>query len=85
MLSWHYAGVPPNANPFFPGDILRRWLAPEYRRPLVVQELLGYNADVLCLQEVDASMFFLCLRPHLAAAGALSRTALHCHHRLGPL
>jgi len=65
--------------------MLRRWLAPEYRRPLVVQELLGYNADVLCLQEVDASMFFLCLRPHLAAAGALTRTALHCHHGLSPL
>lgn len=48
-----------------------RWLAPEYRRPLIVQELLGYNADVICLQEVDESAFRVCLQPHMEAAGAL--------------
>ena len=48
-----------------------RWLAPGYRRPLIVQELLGYNADVICLQEVDESAFRVCLKPHLEAAGAL--------------
>jgi hypothetical protein len=48
----------------------RRWLAPEYRRALVVRELLGYHADVLCLQEVDESFFAKSLRPHLDGAGA---------------
>ncbi|KAK9846341.1 hypothetical protein WJX81_001906 [Elliptochloris bilobata] len=46
-----------------------QWLAPEYRRPLIVQEVLGYDADVVCLQEVDESAFRLCLQPHMEAAG----------------
>jgi len=38
------------------------YLDPEYRRPLVLAELLGYNADLVCLQEVDEKMFTLCLQ-----------------------
>lgn len=44
-------------------------MAPEYRRPLVVGELLGYQPDVACLQEVDERMFLQLLHPQLAAAG----------------
>ena len=44
-------------------------LQPGYRRPLVLQELLQYNADVICLQEVDQKMFSLCLEPALKLAG----------------
>src|SRR5690242_18577301 len=46
-----------------------RCLVPEYRRPLVLQELLGYRADVAALQEVDDRMFSLCLTPALGEAG----------------
>ncbi|TRY68862.1 hypothetical protein TCAL_05072 [Tigriopus californicus] len=34
-------------------------LAIEYRKQLLLQELIGYNADILCLQEVDAKVFDL--------------------------
>lgn len=44
-------------------------LDPLYRRPLVLQELLQYNADVICLQEVDDKMFNLCLQPAMNIAG----------------
>ena len=37
-----------------------------------MQEVLGYNADVICLQEVDESAFRVCVQPHMEAAGALS-------------
>ncbi len=33
------------------------YLEPDYRFPLVHRELLAYNADVICLQEVDESHF----------------------------
>ncbi len=44
-------------------------LDPLYRRPLVLQEILQYNADVICLQEVDDKMFTLCLQPAMNIAG----------------
>jgi 2',5'-phosphodiesterase len=44
-------------------------LDPLYRRPLVLYELLQYNADVICLQEVDDKMFTLCLQPAMNIAG----------------
>lgn len=47
----------------------RRFLEPEYRRPLVLQELLGFNADVVCLQEVDEKAFSAYLAPQLAVEG----------------
>ena len=44
-------------------------LEPSYRRPLILGEILQYNADVACLQEVDDKMFTLCLEPALNEAG----------------
>ena len=32
-------------------------LAFDYRKQLIVKELLGYNSDILCLQEVDRKFF----------------------------
>jgi 2',5'-phosphodiesterase len=45
-------------------------MAPEYRRPLIAQELLGFHADVLCLQEVDEKAFATYFAPLLRHAGA---------------
>ena len=47
-----------------------RYLEPEYRKTLAVQEMLGYRADVLCLQEVDEKAFTGYLLPHMRHAGA---------------
>jgi 2',5'-phosphodiesterase len=44
-------------------------IEPSYRRPLILGELLGYNADVICLQEVDDKMFTHWLEPVLRWAG----------------
>jgi len=41
----------------------------EYRKQLLLSELLGYNADVLCLQEVDREVYDDYFAPLLAAAG----------------
>lgn len=41
----------------------------DYRKQLFVRELLGYRADVLCLQEVDAKIFDYDLVPVLGYAG----------------
>ncbi len=35
----------------------------EYRRQLLAKELVGYNADLVCLQEVDKKVFDLDLVP----------------------
>lgn len=32
-------------------------LAIDYRKQLIVRELLGYQADLMCLQEVDSKVF----------------------------
>ncbi|XP_050675790.1 2',5'-phosphodiesterase 12 [Leptidea sinapis] len=32
-------------------------LALDYRKQLILKELMGYNADILCLQEVDGKVF----------------------------
>jgi 2',5'-phosphodiesterase len=45
------------------------FLDPAYRRALAAAELLGYHADVICLQEVDERAFTLVLGPALRAAG----------------
>lgn len=39
-------------------------------------ELLGFNADVMCLQEVDARAFTSFFLPHLRAAGVCLRSCL---------
>lgn len=43
----------------------------------MLQELLGYHADVLCLQEVDERAFDRYFSPHLRLHGA-PLVALHC-------
>lgn len=32
-------------------------LSMDYRKQLLIKELLGYNSDIICLQEVDAKIF----------------------------
>lgn len=40
-----------------------------YRRQLLIKELLGYNGDILCLQEVQEGMFQYDILPVLQSAG----------------
>lgn len=44
-------------------------LAIDYRKQLIIKELLGYNADVICLQEVDRKVFNGDLDPVLSRHG----------------
>ncbi|XP_058443291.1 2',5'-phosphodiesterase 12 [Malaya genurostris] len=37
----------------------------DYRKQLFIKELLGYNADIICLQEVDKKVFNMDLQPVL--------------------
>ena len=37
--------------------------------PMIVAELLSYNADILCLQEVDLNIYESLLRPVFEARG----------------
>ena len=48
---------------------MRRFRDANYRRPLILIELLRYNADVICLQEVDEKAFTQYFEPHLKYAG----------------
>ncbi|KAJ0181775.1 hypothetical protein K1T71_002497 [Dendrolimus kikuchii] len=41
----------------------------DYRKQLIIKELLGYNADIICLQEVDNKIFQHCLKPTLECEG----------------
>ena len=43
-----------------------------HRRPLIAQEVLGYNADVVCLQEVDEKAFYTYFNPVMQHAGVLA-------------
>lgn len=43
-----------------------------YRRPLIAQEVLGYNADIVCLQEMDEKAFATYFHPVMQHAGALA-------------
>ncbi|VDN42745.1 unnamed protein product [Dibothriocephalus latus] len=45
-----------------------KYLEPDYRFPLLYRELLAYNADVLCLQEVDTRNYKKLLKPLLGEA-----------------
>ena len=38
-------------------------LALDYRKQLIIKELLGYHADIICLQEVDNKLFDFDLLP----------------------
>jgi len=44
-------------------------LAIDYRIQLILKELQGYNADILCLQEVDSKVFNTYLEPTFARLG----------------
>ena len=50
--------------------LLRRFMEASYRRSLIAQEVLGYNADIVCLQEVDEKAFFTYFLPVMHHAGA---------------
>jgi len=41
----------------------------DYRKQLILKELLGYNADIICLQEVDCKVFSNDLIPTLSSVG----------------
>lgn len=41
----------------------------DYRQNLLKKELMGYNADIICLQEVDKAVFNDSLSPALDASG----------------
>lgn len=50
-------------------------LSLDYRKQLILKELMGYNADIICLQEVDRSVFYYDLQPilsHLGFGGILT-------------
>lgn len=44
-------------------------LSVDYRKQLILKELLGYNADIICLQEVDSKVFTNDLIPTLSSVG----------------
>lgn len=41
-------------------------LAIDYRKQLIIKELIGYNSDIICLQEVDRKIFETDLYPTLS-------------------
>ncbi|GIY26765.1 2',5'-phosphodiesterase 12 [Caerostris darwini] len=41
----------------------------DYRKQLYLKEIIGYNADIICLQEVDRKVFYGDLIPVLTSAG----------------
>lgn len=49
---------------------LCRYMEASYRRPLIAQEVLAYNADIVCLQEVDEKAFFTYFLPVMQHAGS---------------
>lgn len=62
------------ADLYADGDYARKTLFPycaaealkiDYRKQLFIKELVGYNADLLCLQEVDIKIFDYDLKPVL--------------------
>lgn len=57
-----------NANqiPFYP-FVSKEILSKDRRMPLILQEILAYRADVICLQEVDESVFRCLFEPVLTS------------------
>lgn len=68
ILADQYAGSDYAQNVLF-NYCPKECLDPEYRRQLVLRECLGYQADVMCLQEVDEKAFSDYLLPQLGARG----------------
>ena len=64
ILADQYASTEAAKNRIF-SHCPNSFLQPDYRRPLVLGEILGYKADVMCLQEVDEKMFYQLLQPAL--------------------
>ncbi|KAL1513901.1 hypothetical protein ABEB36_003240 [Hypothenemus hampei] len=44
-------------------------LSIDYRKQLILKEIIGYNADLLCLQEVDRKIYKYDLQPTLSRLG----------------
>ncbi|XP_069691665.1 2',5'-phosphodiesterase 12 isoform X2 [Periplaneta americana] len=66
------------ADLYADSDVARKELYPycpayalsiDYRKQLIMKELLGYNADIICLQEVDSKVFQYDLNPILSSIG----------------
>ncbi|KXZ48132.1 hypothetical protein GPECTOR_30g228 [Gonium pectorale] len=68
ILADQYAGSDYAQNVLF-NYCPKECLDPGYRRPLVLRELLGFAADVVCLQEVDERAFTDFLSLHLGLHG----------------
>lgn len=47
----------------------RQFLDWNFRKQRILQELDGYNADIMCLQEVERDVFFKEMEPMYAANG----------------
>eukprot|EP00803_Ostreobium_quekettii_P002086 evm.model.scf_565.5 EVM.evm.TU.scf_565.5 scf_565:12776-26338(-) len=47
----------------------KKYLSLDYRKQLVLEELEGYNADIICLQEIDEKAFRSYFQPHFADRG----------------
>ncbi|KAL4445318.1 hypothetical protein ABPG77_011143 [Micractinium sp. CCAP 211/92] len=68
ILADQYAATETAKNVIF-AHCPPQYLDPDYRRPLVLSELLGFKADIMCLQEVDEKAFSAYLEPQLEAEG----------------
>ncbi len=56
-----------------------RYLDPDYRRPLILLELLGFHADIICLQEMDEKAFAEYFLPQMQQAGRFALVLHSCH------
>lgn len=68
VLADQYASTEKAKNIIF-SHCAPEFLAWQYRRPLVLGEILDYKPDIACLQEVDSSAFELLFSPALAEYG----------------
>ena len=68
VLADQYASTDKAKNVIF-SHCPQEFLAWQYRRPLVLGEVLDYKPDVACLQEVDSSAFELLFSPALEEYG----------------
>ena len=79
LLSWCKPAVPVPVTHVHCSCPACRWMASDYRRPLLLEEILGYNADILCLQEVDEKAFRVFFGPQFWHAGG-SCAGAACQH-----
>ena len=69
-LKLHGGTVQHSQSLFVEMRLLCRYIEASYRRALIAQEVLGYNADIVCLQEVDEKAFYTYFLPVMQHAGA---------------